>query len=279
MPLKSYRPKTPSRRYATTADFSVLTPKKDLPQRPSRLRQAKSKSGGRNSYGRITSFRKSGGHKQAYRVIDFKRDKNDINGKVVSIEYDPNRSSYIALISYVDGDKRFILAPVNLKVGDSVIASDQADIQPGNCLPLDLIPMGTLVHNIELEPGRGGKMVRAAGGIAQLVAKEGTQAMIKLPSGEIRKVNRRCKATIGQLSNLENENITIGKAGRNRWRGIKPTVRGVVMNPVDHPMGGGEGKASGGHPRSPWGQKSKGLKTRNNKRTDGFIVRRRNKKK
>ena len=275
MAVKAYNPITPARRYLTTADFSLLTPAKKQPKKPKKLTMALSKSGGRNAKGRITSFQRGGGHKRKYRVIDFARSKKDIPAKVVSIEYDPNRTTYIALLSYKDGEKRYILAPLNLNVGDTVLASDQADILPGNHLSLSAIPVGTLIHNIEVEPGKGGKLARSAGIFAQLMAKEGEYCHVKMPSGELRLLHSRCTASIGQLSNTDHENITIGKAGRSRWLGRRPVVRGVAMNPIDHPMGGGEGKASGGHPRSPWGQYAKGYKTRTNKRTSAFIVKRR----
>ncbi len=276
MAVKTFKPKTPSLRYKSVADFSVLTPKKKQPKKPRSLIQDLRKSGGRNVYGRITVRHTGGGHKRKYRVIDFMRDKRGIPAKVASLEYDPNRTTYIALLNYADGEKRYILAPLNLKVGDSVEASDTADIRPGNNLPLSAIPAATLIHNIEMEPGRGGKLARTAGSFAQLMAKEGEYCQVKMPSGEIRLLHKRCLASIGQLSNTDHENITIGKAGRSRWLGIRPTVRGVAMNPIDHPHGGGEGKASGGgHPRSPWGTPAKGYKTRNNKRTDGMIVKHR----
>ncbi len=275
MTLKSFKPVTPSLRFKSVVNFSDLTPRKLQPKRPRRLTVSLSRSGGRNALGRITSYHRGGGHKRRYRVIDFSRDKLDVAAKVVSLEYDPNRSAFIALLSYGDGDKRYILAPVNLKLGDQVLASEEADIQPGNHLSLSAMPVGTLIHNIELCPGRGGKLVRSAGGYAQLMAKDGKYCHVKMPSGEMRLIHHRCRASIGQLSNLDHENISVGKAGRNRWLGIKPNVRGVAMNPIDHPMGGGEGKHSGGHPRSPWGQYAKGLKTRNNKRTDRFVVKRR----
>jgi len=258
------------------ADFSVLTPKKKQPRKPRSLVGALSKSGGRNVYGRITVRHIGGGHKRKYRVIDFMRDKREIPAKVASIEYDPNRTVYIALLNYADGEKRYIIAPANLNVGDAVLASDTADIKPGNNLALSVIPTGTLIHNIEVEPGRGGRISRSAGGYAQLMAKEGEYCQVKMPSGEIRLLHSRCRASIGQLSNADHENITIGKAGRTRWLGIRPTNRGVSMNPIDHPHGGGEGKSSGGgHPRTPWGVPTKGYKTRNNKRTDAFIVKHR----
>ena len=235
-----------------------------------------SETGGRNNLGKMTVRHKGGGHKKKYRVIDFMRDKREIPAKVASIEYDPFRTSYIALINYADGEKRYIIAPLNLSVGDTVIASDKADIKPGNNLVLSAIPVGTLIHNIEMEPGKGGKIARSAGNYAQLMAKEGTYCQIKMPSGEIRLVHSSCHASIGQLSNTDHENVTIGKAGRSRWLGIRPTNRGVSMNPIDHPHGGGEGKSSGGgHPRTPWGVPTKGYKTRNKKRTDAFIVKHR----
>jgi large subunit ribosomal protein L2 len=276
MAIKTFKPTTPSLRYKTVADFSVLTPKKKQPKKPARLTQSLSKSGGRNQYGKMTVRHIGGGHKRKYRLIDFAREKKNIPAKVASIEYDPNRTAYIALVNYADGEKRYILAPLNLNVGDTVIASDEADIKPGNHLDLSFIPVGTLIHNIEMEPLRGGKLVRSAGNFAQLMAKEGEYCQVKMPSGEIRLFHSRCRASIGQLSNTDHENITIGKAGRNRWLGIRPTNRGVSMNPIDHPHGGGEGKSSGGgHPRTPWGVPTKGYKTRNNKRTDSFIVKRR----
>ena len=240
------------------------------------LVEPRAKSGGRNNRGRVTSRFIGGGHKQAYRVIDFKRDKFGIPAKVASIEYDPNRSARIALLSYADGEKRYILQPEGLKVGQKILSGPDADILVGNSLPLHNIPPGTTIHNIELKPGKGAQMVRSAGGAAQLVAKEGEYALVKLPSGEIRKVAQGCMATIGQVGNLDHENVTIGKAGRSRWLGKRPHNRGVSMNPVDHPHGGGEGKTSGGrHPVTPWGQPTRGYKTRNNKRTDAFIISRR----
>ena len=243
------------------------------------LLEPNKRSGGRNSSGRVTMWHRGGGHKRRYRVIDFKRDKFDVPGKVVSIEYDPNRSANIALVSYADGEKRYILAPVGLKVGQEVLSSDAADIVLGNCLPLNKIPVGTVVHNIELRPGKGGQMARSAGASAQLLAKEGRYAHVRLPSGEVRLVLTTCRATIGQVGNVEHGNVSIGKAGRSRWKGRRPVVRGVAMNPIDHPHGGGEGKSSGGrHPVTPWGVPTKGHKTRNNPRTDKFIVRRRGQK-
>lgn len=239
------------------------------------------KSGGRNNKGRITMRRRGGGHKQRYRVIDFKRKKQGVPAKVATIEYDPSRSARIALLHYVDGDKRYILAPNDLKVGDVVESGPEADIKPGNALPLDRIPLGSMVHNIELIPGRGGQMARSAGAFAQLMAKEGDTATVKLPSGETRMVRRECYATIGQVGNLDHENVVWGKAGKTRWMGRRPKVRGVAMNPIDHPLGGGEGKSSGGrHPVTPWGKPTKGYKTRRkHKPSDKFIVRRRQKKK
>ncbi|NLO92703.1 MAG: 50S ribosomal protein L2, partial [Clostridiaceae bacterium] len=239
------------------------------------------KKAGRNSYGRITVRHRGGGAKQKYRIIDFKRDKDGIPAKVSAIEYDPNRSALIALLAYADGEKRYILAPNGLKVGDTVFSGEGSDIKPGNALPLENIPLGTVIHNIELKPGKGGQLVRSAGNEAQLMAKEGSYAQVRLPSGEVRKIQMRCRATIGQVSNLEHENISIGKAGRKRWMGIRPTVRGVVMNPSDHPHGGGEGKSPIGMPSplTPWGKPTLGYKTRKkNKPSDKLIVKRRNEK-
>lgn len=275
MPVKTFRPITPARRFMTTADFSVLTPKKDQPKKPRKLLQPKASAGGRNSTGRMTVRHQGGGHKKKYRLVDFQRAKKEVPAKVASIEYDPNRSAYIALLNYKDGEKRYVIAPQNLAVGTEIVSSEKADIKPGNSLSLSSMPVGTLIHNIEVVPGKGGKLVRSAGVFAQLMAKEGDYCHVKLPSGELRLLHSNCRATIGQISNTEHENITIGKAGRSRWLGIRPTTRGVAMNPIDHPMGGGEGKASGGHPQSPWGTPAKGYKTRNNKRTDAFIVNRR----
>ena len=243
------------------------------------LLEPKSRISGRNNHGELTIWHRGGGHKRHYRRVDFKRDKMGIPARVATIEYDPNRSAFIALLHYADGEKRYILAPSGLKVGDKVVSGPEADIVAGNALPLKSIPAGTLIHNIEMRPGKGGQMVRSAGSAAQLLAKEGEYAQIRLPSGEVRKVLMECVATIGQVGNLEHENISIGKAGRKRWMGIRPTVRGVAMNPVDHPLGGGEGKTSGGrHPVTPWGQPTRGYKTRNNKLTDRFIVKRRERK-
>ena len=243
------------------------------------MTEAKNSSGGRNNLGKITVRFRGGGHKRRYRVIDFKRNKFDVPAKVASVEYDPNRSARIALLHYADGEKRYILHPVGLKVGGTVVSSSSADILPGNSLPLENIPVGTTVHNIELRPGKGGQMARSAGAGAQLVAKEGKYAHLKLPSGEVRMVHRSCRATVGQVGNVEQSNIKLGKAGRKRWLGRRPHNRGVTMNPVDHPHGGGEGRASGGrHPVTPWGVPTKGYKTRNNKRTKRFILRRRGQK-
>jgi large subunit ribosomal protein L2 len=272
MGIRSYKPTSPARRYYSVSDFKEVT--KDTPERA--LTEHQTSSGGRNNNGRITSRFRGGGHKQRYRIIDFKRDKIGIPAKVASIEYDPNRTARIALLHYADGEKRYILAPDGLAVGVTLIASRNADIKPGNSLTLRFIPPGTTIHNVELKKGRGGQLVRSAGAAAQLMAKDAVYAQVRLPSGEIRKVHVDCRATVGQVSNADHANISLGKAGRSRWLGRRPHNRGVTMNPVDHPMGGGEGRTSGGrHPCSPWGQLSKGYKTRNNKRTDGMIVRRR----
>lgn len=275
MPTKDYRPETPSLRYQTVLDFSELS---DVKPRRQLLRPLK-KTGGRNNTGRVTSRFIGGGHKQRYRLIDFRRNKFNIPGRVKTLEYDPNRSAFISLVVYQDGEQRYILAPSGLRVGDGVISADEADIRPGNHLPIRSIPVGTAIHNLELYPGAGGQMVRSAGGMAQLVAKEGEWAQIRLPSGEVRLVSLKCRATIGQVSNTDHENVVIGKAGRIRWLGRLPHQRGVSMNPVDHPHGGGEGKSKGGnHPVSPWGQPAKGYKTRHNKRTDRFIIKDRREK-
>jgi large subunit ribosomal protein L2 len=272
MPVKSYKPTSPGLRQRTTSDFSEIT--KSAPEKS--LTRGKLKTGGRDSRGHLTSWWRGGGHKKRYRDIDFRRDKHDIPAKVASIEYDPNRSARIALLAYADGEKRYIVAPAGLAVGQTVVSGAAVDIVVGNALPLKAIPLGTVVHNVEFKPGGGGQMARSAGAGAQLMAKEGAYALLRVPSGEIRRVGVDCYATIGQVGNLEHENISIGKAGRNRWLGWKSHNRGVAMNPVDHPMGGGEGKTSGGrHPTSPWGWKTKGKKTRNNKRTDVMIVKRR----
>src|SRR6266511_5639813 len=274
MPIRKYKPTSPGRRQMTVQTFDELTTTE--PYKP--LTESLHRSGGRNNTGEITSWWRGGGHRRLYRIIDFKRDKKNIPGKVSTIEYDPNRSARIALVTYADGDKRYILQPLGLKVGDTVISGDSVDILPGNALPLKNIPLGTMVHNVELKLGRGGQMARSAGAAVQVVAKEGEYVSVKTPSGEIRKVHMDCLATIGQVGNLDHENISVGKAGRSRWLGKRPHVRGVAMNPVDHPRGGGEGKTSGGrHPVTPWGQPTKGYKTRTRKTTDRFIVQRRTK--
>ena len=275
MAIRRVKPTSPGRRFQAYSSFEEIT--KTKPEK--RLLKAIKKSGGRNAKGRITSRHRGGGHKRHYRVIDFKRDKIGIPAKVASIEYDPNRSARIALLHYVDGEKRYILAPLNLNVDDVVESGPDADIKPGNTLPLSNIPLGTQIHNVELRSGKGGQIVRSAGTYAQLMAKEDRYALIKLPSGEVRMVLITCKATIGQLSNVTHENIDLGKAGRTRRLGRRPRVRGVAMNPVDHPMGGGEGRSSGGrHPCSPWGVPTKGFKTRKNKSSDRLIVKKRTKK-
>jgi large subunit ribosomal protein L2 len=272
MGIRNYKPTSPARRYYSVSDFKEITT--DVPERS--LVEKQTSSGGRNNNGRITSRFRGGGHKQRYRLIDFKRDKIGIPAKVATIEYDPNRTARIALLHYVDGEKRYILAPDGLVIGAELLASRNADIKPGNSLTLRFIPPGTSIHNVELKKGKGGQLVRSAGVAAQLMAKDGNWAQVRLPSGEIRKVHLDCRATVGQVSNIDHANISLGKAGRSRWLGRRPHNRGVTMNPVDHPMGGGEGRSSGGrHPCSPWGQLAKGLKTRNNKRTDGMIIRRR----
>ena len=274
MPVKKYNPTSPGIRFVTHASFADIT--KSTPEKA--LTKGKSKTGGRNSGGCITSRFMGGGHKRRYRQIDFRREKFGIPAKVASIEYDPNRSAHIALLHYVDGEKRYIIAPDGLQVGSSITSGPDADILTGNALPLIKIPLGTTIHNIELKEGKGAQMARSAGTSAQLMAREGEWATLRLPSGEMRKVHVRCYATIGQVGNLEHENVSIGKAGRSRHLGHKPHNRGVSMNPVDHPLGGGEGKTSGGrHPVSPWGQPTKGYKTRRNKRTTKFIVKRRTK--
>lgn len=272
MAIKQFKPYTPGRRFMTLQDRSELT--KKAPERS--LLEPLNKSGGRNNLGRITMRHRGGGAHRLYRVVDFKRNKLDIPGKIAAIEYDPNRNARIALVHYVDGEKRYILAPKDLKVGDKIVAGPGSDIRPGNALKLKDIPVGTLVHNLELEPGRGGKLVRAAGTSAQLMAKEGKYAYLRMPSGELRLILNECMATVGQVGNEEYENVTFGKAGRTRWLGRRPKVRGMVMNPVDHPMGGGEGKSkSHKHPVSPWNTPAKGYRTRKNKPSDKMIVRRR----
>ncbi len=273
MGIKKYRPKTPGHRSMTTNDFAPISKRK--PEK--KLTFSKKRGSGRNNLGRITVRHRGSGHKRKHRIVDFKRKKLDIVAKVSAIEYDPNRSAHLALLHYIDGEKAYILWPLGLKVGDRVEASLQADIKPGNHLPLKNIPLGTEIHNLELRLGKGGQLIRAGGSSGQLIAKEGTYAQVRLPSGEVRKVHRDCWATIGQIGNIDHENITIGKAGRTRWMGRRPTVRGVAMNPVDHPHGGGEGRAGQGnpHPVSPWGWQTKGHKTRKTNRTGKYIVRRR----
>jgi large subunit ribosomal protein L2 len=272
MAIRKYKPTSPGRRFQTCSDFKEIT--SSVPEKS--LVTPLKKTGGRNSYGRVTSRHIGGGHKRKYRLVDFKRDKTDIPAKVASIEYDPNRSSRIALVHYLDGEKRYIIAPSKMEVGDMVMSGDKADIKPGNTMPLKSIPLGSLIHNLELKIGKGGQIIRSAGTYGQLMAKETDYAQVRLPSGEVRKVLIGCKATIGQVGNIDSENVSIGKAGRTRWLGRRPKVRGVAMNPVDHPHGGGEGKTSGGgHPVTPWGVPTKGHKTRKNKSTDKYIVKRR----
>ena len=274
MGIKTFRPYTPSRRNMTTLTNDEIT--KTTPEKS--LLAKKKKNAGRNSYGRITVRHQGGGNRQKYRIIDFKRKKDNMEATVIGIEYDPNRTSNIALIQYEDGEKAYILAPVGLKDGNKVVSGENVDIKPGNCLPIENIPVGTLIHNIELNPGQGGKMVKAAGGEAQLMAKEGEYAHVRLPSGEMRLVRAKCRATIGTIGNTDHGNVKLGKAGRTRHMGVRPTVRGSVMNPVDHPHGGGEGKAPVGHsgPLTPWGKPALGYKTRKkNNRTDKYIVKRR----
>jgi len=278
MAVKYFKPTTPSRRHMTVSGFEGV----DKHAKPEKsLVEVLKKHSGRNSYGRITVRHHGGGNRQKYRIIDFKRDKIDVEGTVLRLEYDPNRSAFIALIEYTDGEKRYILAPVGLKAGDKIISGDTADIKPGNALPIEKIPVGTIIHNIELYPGKGGQLVRSAGVSAQLMAKEGKLAQVRLPSGETRYVRINCKATIGQVGNIDHENVSIGKAGRKRHMGWRPTVRGSVMNPVDHPHGGGEGKSPIGRPGpvTPWGKPTLGYKTRKTKnRTEKFIVKHRNSK-
>jgi large subunit ribosomal protein L2 len=275
MAIKQLKPVNASSRFQTVADFDEIT--RSAPHKP--LTEGKLRVDGRANTGRVTVRFRGGGHKRRYRIIDFRRDKRGVPAKVASIEYDPNRSARICLLHYADGDKRYILWPKGLEVGAQVLAGEDAPVDIGNALPLAKIPLGSVIHNLELKAGKGGQVVRSAGSAAQLMAREGTYAQVKLPSGEVRKVHIACYATIGQVGNLEHENLSIGKAGRNRWLGKMPHNRGVAMNPVDHPMGGGEGKSSGGrHPCTPWGVPTKGYKTRNNKRTDRMIVRRRHQK-
>ncbi len=272
MAIRKYKPTSPGRRFQTCSDFDEVT--RTVPEKS--LLIPLRRTGGRNCYGRITMRHVGGGHKRRYRAIDFRRDKVEIPAKVAEVEYDPNRSSRIALLHYLDGEKRYIIAPSKMDVGDTIVSSERADIKPGNTMPIKNIPLGSLVHNVELKVGRGGQLIRSAGTYGQLMAKEEGYAQVRLPSGEVRKILLDCKATIGQVGNIDHENISIGKAGRSRWLGRRPKVRGVAMNPVDHPMGGGEGKSSGGrHPCTPWGVPTKGHKTRKNKKTDKYIVKRR----
>lgn len=275
MAIRKLKPNTPGTRFMSISSFDEIT--RTTPEKS--LTAPIKKSGGRNNHGRVTSRHRGGGHKQKYRIIDFKRDKKNIAAKVFSIEYDPNRTSRIALLHYIDGEKRYIIAPDGLKVGDTVMSGSGIEIKVGNALPLKEIPLASFIHNVEMKPGKGGQLGRSAGASIQLMAKEGSVALLKMPSSEVRKVPIECMATYGTVGNADHENISLGKAGRSRWLGIRPHVRGVAMNPVDHPMGGGEGKTSGGgHPVSPWGQKAKGLKTRKRKNpTNKFIVKRRTK--
>ena len=272
MAIRKLKPVTPTQRFRTVADFSEIT--RSTPEKS--LLEPLNKTGGRNNNGRITVRHQGGGHKRRYRKIDFKRNKHDVPAKVFSIEYDPNRSARIALLHYLDGEKRYIIWPKGLKVGDMVVSGETAAFNAGNALPLERIPLGTLVHNIEMNIGKGAQLARSAGSFAQLMAKEGDYVTLRLPSGEVRMVHKRCYATIGEVGNAEHENVVSGKAGRTRWLGVRPTVRGVAMNPVDHPHGGGEGRTSGGrHPVTPWGKPTKGAKTRKKQPSDNFIVRRR----
>jgi large subunit ribosomal protein L2 len=276
MGLKSYRPLTPTLRYKQTPDFAEITTNE--PYKP--LLEGQSEAAGRNNSGRITMRRRGGGHKHKYRIIDFKRERLDVPAVVETIEYDPNRTAYIALVRYNDGQRRYILAPDGLKVGQTVITSEKAPLEVGNVLPLSKIPVNTLIHAVELKPGKGAQVARSAGSWAEVVAREAEHVQVKMPSGEIYRIRLTCYATIGRVGNTDHMNVVSGSAGRSRWMGKRPKVRGVAMNPVDHPMGGGEGRTSGGgHPVSPWGKKAKGKKTRNNKRTDQYIVRRRPKNK
>ncbi len=274
MPVRQYNPTSPARRFQSVSEFAEIT--KSEPERA--LLAPRKRSGGRNSLGRMTVRHRGGGHKRRYRIVDFRRDKDRVPGKVAAVEYDPNRSARLALIHYADGEKRYILAPLGLKVGDHIESGIGSDIRPGNALPLSHIPLGTTVHNIELKPGKGGQLARGAGTSAQLMARENDMALLKVPSGELRYVQASCRATIGQVGNIEHENVSVGKAGRTRWRGRRPKVRGMAMNPVDHPHGGGEGRSKGNHPQTPWGKPTKGYKTRSNPRTDRYIVKRRNKR-
>lgn len=276
MSVRKVKPTSAGRRFQTISSFEEIT--RSTPEKS--LTCGLTKKSGRNTYGRITSRRRGGGHKRTYRLIDFKREKLNIPAKVATVEYDPNRSARIALLHYTDGEKRYILAPVGMNVGDVVLSGDTADIKPGNAMRLGRIPVGTVVHNVELAPGKGGQFCRAAGTYAQLIAKEGKYALLRLPSGEVRNILSACTATVGQVGNIHHEQISLGKAGRNRWLGRRPMVRGVAMNPIDHPLGGGEGKSSGGrHPCTPWGKPTKGYKTRNKKKASSkLIVKRRGQK-
>jgi large subunit ribosomal protein L2 len=272
MAIRKLKPVTPTQRFRTVADFAEIT--RSTPEKS--LLEPLPRTGGRNNFGRITVRHKGGGHKRQYRKIDFKRNKHEVPAKVFSIEYDPNRSARICLLHYLDGEKRYIIWPKGLEVGAMIVAGPDASFNTGNALPLERIPLGTMVHNIELNLGKGGQMARSAGSFAQVMAKEGEYVTLRLPSGEVRMVHKRCYATIGEVGNAEHENVVSGKAGRTRWLGFRPTVRGVAMNPVDHPHGGGEGRTSGGrHPVTPWGMPTKGYKTRKRKPSDSFIVRRR----
>jgi len=274
MPIRRYKPTSPGRRFMSVSSFEEVT--RGTPEKS--LTEHLKKHSGRNNTGSITVRHRGGGHKKLYRIIDFKRNKIDIPGRVATIEYDPNRSARIALVNYADGEKRYILAPLGLAVGDSVMAGAKAEVRPGNSLPLANMPLGTTIHNIELKLGRGGQLVRSAGGAAQLLAKEGGFATLRMPSGEVRRVDIHCSATVGQVGNVDHENETVGKAGKSRWRGWRPSVRGMTMNPFDHPHGGGEGRSgAGGHPQTPWGKPALGYRTRRNKSTDRMIVRRRKK--
>jgi large subunit ribosomal protein L2 len=275
MGTKRYSANTPGRRFLVTADYAEVTA--DAPERS--LTESLRRTGGRNNLGRMTSRRMGGGHKRRYRIIDFRRDKLEVPGRVATIEYDPNRTARIALVAYSDGEKRYVLAPLGMNVGDTIVASDTADIKPGNALRLAVVPLGTFIHNVELKVGRGGQICRSAGCFAQVMAKEGKYVLLRLPSGELRNVLAECRATIGQVGNLEHENEQLGKAGRARWLGFRPYVRGTAMNPIDHPHGGGEGRTKGGrHPVTPWGKPTKGYKTRSRKKPSGrFIVKRRGK--
>jgi large subunit ribosomal protein L2 len=275
MGIKRFRPVTPSMRFRTVSSFEEIT--STVPERA--LLEPLRRSGGRNNKGRLTAYRHGGGHKRQYRIIDFKRDKRDIPARVASIEYDPNRTARIALLHYADGEKRCILSPLDLKVGDVITAGESVEIRNGNAMPLSRMPLGTFAHNIEMRPGKGGQLVRSAGSFVQVVAREGSKVILKMPSGEVRTVPSNCYGTVGQVSNIDHKNIVLGKAGASRWRGIRPSVRGVAMNPIDHPMGGGEGRTSGGrHPCTPWGKPTKGYKTRSKRKSLAHLVEDRRKK-